>query len=274
MTMLTPAKEILIRFKTSAILVLLLIGALFYMPYQGYWLLLVAFAALFALEWSYLVKFKSSQHRFLFLSLTLLGIPFWTWFAPIFICVLGSLFWVLSLIYLVSHRQNPSIKKDEWVFWVVGLMMMWPMFVALLRLYHLEDGSYWLMLLFAITAGSDTGGYCFGKLFGRRKLMPKISPGKTVAGLIGALSFAVAFAYGMLWVLDLNASWVLIAVLAVVCSLLAILGDLSESFVKRAFGVKDSSHVLPGHGGLWDRFDSLAAVAPFYYLYLLWLNVS
>lgn len=272
--MTSTAREMIVRFKTSVVLVLLLLGALFLMPYQGYWLLLVAFAALFALEWSYLVQFPSGFHRRLFLAVTLLGIPFWAWLAPTWTCIVGCLFWLASLVYLVVHRENPSLKQSEWLLWLVGLFVMWPMFVALLKLYHLEHGSFWLMLLFSITAGSDVGGYCFGKLFGKRKLMPMISPGKTVAGLIGALTFSVCFAYIMLWFLGLNAPVLVIAVLAMVCSLLAILGDLSESFIKRVFGVKDSSHVLPGHGGLWDRFDSLAAVAPFYYLYLYWLNIS
>ena len=144
-------------------------------------------------------------------------------------------------------------------------------------------GALLLMLPLVLTWLNDSGAFFFGKLFGKRKLMPSVSPGKTIAGAVGALvlCMVVAWAYQR-WVLVPNASLALrplVPALAATGALLfgaiisvaAQLGDLAESLIKRESGVKDSSHLLPGHGGVLDRLDSLFFVLPVAYLAFDWL---
>jgi phosphatidate cytidylyltransferase len=129
-----------------------------------------------------------------------------------------------------------------------------------------------------LTWASDVGAYAFGRLIGRRKLIPSVSPGKTVAGALGGLlvTLLVAAAY-VTWVLRPVASLSLgvgaLVGFALAVSAAAQLGDLAESLLKRDAGVKDSSHLIPGHGGVLDRFDSLFFVLPLSYVLLGWLLV-
>lgn len=130
------------------------------------------------------------------------------------------------------------------------------------------QGPFWLTMLVAIVAGSDTGAYYIGRAFGRRKLFPLISPKKTVAGGVGGLVAGVVTAEGFNLMFHSPADpWVLGGV-AIVLVLIGIAGDLIESMIKRSVGVKDSGTILFGHGGLLDRIDSLLLTGPVLY-YLL-----
>ena len=116
----------------------------------------------------------------------------------------------------------------------------------------------------------DIGGYFFGRFFGKRKLIPDVSPKKTVAGFVGGIGSAVvvSIVYGFIIGLrfkDLTA-FAILAVLAVICAVVSVCGDLLASLVKRYFGIKDYGFIFPGHGGVMDRFDSVIAVAPFLYI--------
>lgn len=139
-------------------------------------------------------------------------------------------------------------------------------FIILLR--GLPQGHAWLVLLAAITAGSDTGAYYTGRAWGRRKLCPSISPGKTVNGALGGILVAVLVAVLLGWFLLPNTSSLALLLAAVVLAVVGIVGDLTESIIKRGTGCKDSGTLLGGHGGLLDRADSLLFTAPLLYLFL------
>lgn len=138
--------------------------------------------------------------------------------------------------------------------------------VVLLR--YLSDGPFWLIMLMAMVAGSDTGAYYAGRAFGRKKLFPQISPKKTVAGGIGGLlaGMAAALIVSLLCAVQVQPLRLLVAALVLI--VVGIIGDLAESMIKRSTGVKDSGAILGGHGGLLDRIDSLLLTAPLLY-YLL-----
>ena len=127
-------------------------------------------------------------------------------------------------------------------------------------------GSAWLLLVLLGTAACDTGAYFVGSAAGRHKLIPHISPGKTWEGLAGGALGAVLAAVALDGVLGISALQAL-ALGLVVCAA-AVLGDLGESLVKRAAGVKDSGHIVPGHGGLLDRMDSILFVLPAVYWFV------
>jgi phosphatidate cytidylyltransferase len=134
-------------------------------------------------------------------------------------------------------------------------------FLALLFVSH-TDGSYWVLTLFVAAVLSDTGAYFVGRAFGRRKFSPRISPGKTWAGAYGGLlGTCLAITASKLLFLP-QLSWLDVFFLSVPLSVFLQLGDLAESFLKRGFGVKDSSNIIPGHGGVLDRLDAMLFGAP------------
>jgi phosphatidate cytidylyltransferase len=183
------------------------------------------------------------------------------------------IFWVLVMA-LIKHtptgvlKLNLKPKQKAWLGWFV-LLAAWMFFVRLRVLYGAEMAMYFLILIWM----ADISAYFVGKMFGKTKLAPEISPGKTMAGFYGALGSAIIC--GILLTLIygfplINASdFVLLSVLTV---LISIYGDLFFSVVKRQSGVKESGSILPGHGGILDRIDSLIAATPFFYagIYLIY----
>ncbi|WP_184564796.1 phosphatidate cytidylyltransferase [Streptomyces paradoxus] len=132
-----------------------------------------------------------------------------------------------------------------------------------------EDGAQRVLTFLLLTVVSDTGAYAVGWRFGRHKLAPRISPGKTREGLLGAVSFAmVAGALCMQFLIDDGAWWQGL-VLGLAVAVTATLGDLGESMIKRDLGIKDMGTLLPGHGGIMDRLDSLLPTAPVVWLLLV-----
>ena len=149
---------------------------------------------------------------------------------------------------------------------------------AQLGAFEVASGALLLMLPMLVTWASDTGAYAVGRMMGRRKLIPTVSPGKTVEGAIGGIiaSVLVAWAFGdfvLRPAAQLGFKWFPwgIITFGVVISVAAQIGDLFESLIKREAGVKDSSRILPGHGGILDRLDSMFFVLPVSFLLVQWL---
>jgi phosphatidate cytidylyltransferase len=136
----------------------------------------------------------------------------------------------------------------------------------------LPEGALWLTMLVGIVAGSDTGAYYAGRAFGERKLFPRISPKKTVAGAIGGLVAGVAAAEIINLFFPEKADPLALFFVTIVLVIIGIGGDLTESMIKRSFDVKDSGTLLSGHGGLLDRIDSLLLAGPVLY-YLLHFGI-
>ncbi|MFZ5774497.1 MAG: phosphatidate cytidylyltransferase [Thermodesulfobacteriota bacterium] len=149
-----------------------------------------------------------------------------------------------------------------------GLLYIAASSAYLLLLATLPQGRHWLLLLTTITAASDTAAYYTGTLLGRHKLHPAISPGKTWEGFAGGLTGGLLAALVVASFFLPETGPAGIGLLAILIGCVGALGDLVESVVKRAFGIKDSGCILPGHGGLLDRIDSLLLAAPVLY-YLL-----
>ena len=137
-------------------------------------------------------------------------------------------------------------------------------------LQYLPDGPYWVTFVIANGMASDTGAYFAGRVLGRRKLLPRVSPGKTVAGAVGNLVAAALAGIVCRLLFFPGESLIGMIVLAVVLAAVGQLGDLSESAIKRAFDTKESGSIFPGHGGVLDRIDSLLfPVAILYYYRVL-----
>ena len=143
-------------------------------------------------------------------------------------------------------------------------------FLVLIR--FLPDGASWLLLLTTVTAGSDTGAYYAGRAFGKRKLCPSISPGKTLNGAIGGVLAAIIATVLLSCFLLPEVNNLRLALAVALLAVVGIGGDLTESIIKRGTGIKDSGTILGGHGGVLDRVDSLLLTAPLLYA-LLYFSV-
>ncbi|PIE59751.1 MAG: hypothetical protein CSA32_02240 [Desulfobulbus propionicus] len=131
-------------------------------------------------------------------------------------------------------------------------------------------GSFWLLVLLALTAGSDTGAYYIGRKFGNKKLLPRVSPKKTIAGGIGGLCTGTLAAVAVSLFLPIPEHLVRLLPAAFLLIIMGVVGDLAESVIKRSCNSKDSGTILGGHGGLLDRIDSLLLAGPTLYYLLAW----
>jgi phosphatidate cytidylyltransferase len=190
--------------------------------------------------------------------------------APV-IMLVALMWWTLALLTVLAYPQSSVLWRLAAVRGVAGILILLPSWAAMLLL-HREFGPAFVILLMVLIWGADTGAYFAGRAFGRHKLAPKVSPGKTWEGVIGGVLLALAVAaMATLWLQPAggHAAFLLLVLLTVAVS---VLGDLVESLFKRIADLKDSGGLLPGHGGVMDRIDSLTAAAPLFTLGLLWLS--
>lgn len=183
------------------------------------------------------------------------------------ILVVGCVWWALALLWVQGYPSSALLWHSRWMRALMGLLVLIPAWAGLSFL-RVQDGGPWLLvLLVAVVACADIGGYFTGRRWGRRKLAASVSPGKTWEGFAGGVvaNLLLATLIGLLWKGGLL-FWMAIIVPT---SLVSVLGDLLESMVKRQRGIKDSSALLPGHGGVLDRVDSLTSAAPVFALALL-----
>ena len=153
---------------------------------------------------------------------------------------------------------------------VTGVIYVPLLLATLVHLRHVDKGVTWIFFLLLIVAAGDTGAYFAGTYLGRRKLRPQVSPGKTVEGLIGALSTIVIVGSYFKYHLLPELPWIPGVMLFLVLGITGVVGDLFESALKRAGNIKDSGTILPGHGGLLDRIDGLIFAAPVLYYFHKW----
>ncbi len=172
--------------------------------------------------------------------------------------------------YFLYRYKDREDSYDFFCRLAFGVFYIGLLGAHLVLLRFLPEGSSWLIIGTAITAGSDSGAYFVGKAIGQTKLCPNISPNKTVAGAVGGVFSGLAAAVGFAVLLLPVVNWLFLLSAAVVLSLVGIAGDLTESIIKRGTGIKDSGRCLAGHGGILDRVDSLLFVGPvLYYLLIL-----
>ncbi|MDB0022014.1 phosphatidate cytidylyltransferase [Candidatus Pseudothioglobus singularis] len=186
---------------------------------------------------------------------------------------LALTWWLVALYWVIKYPDShESLKKNIFIPVINGLFLFVPMATSLIILQS-QNSSLLLFLLILIWA-TDVGAYFSGRQFGNKKLCPEVSPNKTLAGLYGGvvLAQAIAIFYVFIVVLEPAAKdFLIFSILAIVVSLVAVLGDLFESLLKRISGYKDSGNILPGHGGLLDRIDSLTSSAPIFLLFLVFV---
>jgi phosphatidate cytidylyltransferase len=180
---------------------------------------------------------------------------------------IGLVWWFAALIWAFFY-PTPIARP---VGWICGALVLVPAYVALVSLYSLRPSA--LLFALVIIWAADIGAYFAGKSFGRVKLAPRISPGKTWEGVIGGLVAVVLvlIAVRLYWI-EINVAVIIPFCLAV--ATLSVVGDLTVSMFKRSAGLKDSGRVFPGHGGVLDRIDSVTAAAPLFALGIGWAGLA
>ena len=224
-------------------------------------------------EWTRLIGMQTLLGRglataiaaFLMVGLWMLrGEPAW------WLCIgIGTLWWLIALFWMRAfsfgaspNSQNRMIKLGA------GLLVLIPSWVALVEIHDQPGlGGAWALYALFVVWAADTFAYFIGSRYGRNKLAPRISPGKTLEGVWGALvgSGLVALV-GAWWIGVRDVPLVLFVILGLLCVVYSIIGDLFESLMKRQANVKDSGTLFPGHGGLLDRIDGVVAAMPLFAL--------
>jgi phosphatidate cytidylyltransferase len=262
------------RVITALVLLAVLLPILFLLPaiYIGAFFLAALLAA--AWEWSTLLSPQARLAAWLYtlfclaIILVLLGMQNTSWqFA---LLLLAVIFWFFVAPFILAKGINLSLQKLRPFYVVLGLILLPATWFSLVFLREL--GLVFLLTSIALVWVADIGAYFIGKAFGKRKLAIQISPGKSVEGAIGGL--VLSYGYALLCVIYLpfestlfgawaiRFGWVPMFLMVTVLVAFSIFGDLFESQLKRLAGVKDSSHLLPGHGGVLDRVDALIPTMP------------
>ena len=260
------------RVATASFLLALLLVVLFLLPRQGFVVAVTAVFALAAWEWCNLTGFAQQWQRVayavffavLLFVLSQANVSEAHWVQPAL--GLTAAGWGLALVALWRYPQHVEWHQQV-VMLLMGLWLLLPPAFGLMVLHEGARGSWLILLVIAVIAVSDIGAYLCGRRFGKRKLAVHVSPGKTWEGFWGGMAASSVFALLAACVLHLSLSAFVLFVLAqVLTAAVSVLGDLFESMIKRERGVKDSSQLLPGHGGVLDRIDGWTAAVPFFTL--------
>jgi phosphatidate cytidylyltransferase len=268
------------RILTALLLAPIAIAAVLLLPTALFLVLVAAVMLLGLWEWTRLAGVANLTLRALVLVLHA-GVMAWlAWrgwpelFKPV--VLLGVVWWALALLWLgraklggTARRRNVLVKL------VAGTLMVIPAWAALALLHGTDPlGPRWALFALFVVWAADTFAYFAGSRIGGRKLAPSISPGKTWAGFIGGLLGAVLICIPALPLLGLGWSQLpALLLLGAVTALASVVGDLFESLAKRQSGSKDSGALIPGHGGVMDRLDSIVAALPVFAIGKIWLGL-
>ncbi len=202
-------------------------------------------------------------------------VPIWSSMQMVYSLVLLGALVFFGVLFGELLYTKATLRLEEMAFTVVAGMLIPFLLGGIVRLHSREYGRLLILLPFVIAFLSDTGAYFIGCAFGKHKLAPVISPNKTLEGLFGGMLGAVLgviiYCVVLQQVWNLEVRYLYVAVYGVLGSLGAVFGDLSFSAVKRQTGIKDYGNLIPGHGGILDRFDSMIVVAPLVELLMLYI---
>lgn len=256
------------RLLTALLLVPTFVLAIYLLPSNYFQIIIAIITFLGAIEWLKLSQLNKNYQRIIFFA-TLAILAYVAILLPLLTLVITLCWWCLNAFLIFSYPKNQSIWQAHWGLSIInGTLLLVPMWLAISLVYQ-ENGANYIMLLMLLIWAADTGAYFIGKSFGKHKLMSKVSPGKTIEGALGALLMGILamlvfiLLNGLLFWSVQTLYYICFAVLIVIIS---IVGDLYESLFKRWSNLKDSGNILPGHGGILDRVDSLTAAAPLFSL--------
>lgn len=251
------------RVFTSVVLIPITVALIFFapLPLFSVAVLMVILAA--AWEWTNLMGLRKRNYRigYVVLMACLAGLTLML--PPKAIFGVALVWWGLAWFWLMQYPNGKEIWTRPFLSGFFGTQVLLPLWVGMIGLRQLSHGEYWVLWFVLLIWAADIGAYFVGKRFGKKRLMPQISPGKTWNGVWGGITLSLLVGIAGLYVLQIDlltwGMW-LLSIVAVIG--VSILGDLVLSMFKRQRGIKDSGILFPGHGGVLDRIDSLASAMP------------
>jgi phosphatidate cytidylyltransferase len=267
------------RILTAIVLVPVFIALLFTLSPRGFCIFTAVLVLIAAFEWSQFLNLKTFPKSIIFPFLMIVCLVNALYFViNQYISIRATLwaafiFWLIAAFWVARYPKSDGWSHSKIIVGLMGIMTLVPCFLALNFLRGLPHGLEVLCILFILIWAADISAYFAGKKFGKHKLLVEVSPGKTIEGLIGALVTTAVLMGILIYFLQLPLSQGLsLLLLGWVTVIFSVLGDLFESMLKRKVGVKDSGKILPGHGGMLDRIDSLTAGAPIFALGIVLLQ--
>ncbi|WP_231910564.1 phosphatidate cytidylyltransferase [Candidatus Nitrosoglobus terrae] len=242
-----------------------------FLPTKVFSWLLVFVIAIGAWEWAGLIRIQTIRGR-LFYAIAVLLLLWVSCFLPlVFILVTSVIWWSICALLLMrwsKKRPYHPIIATFTIGIIAGVLVLIPTWQAIISLHSLPViGPKWVLFLFILVWLADSAAYIVGRKFGHTRLAPALSPGKTWEGVYGAIIASLLFSFIGSEVFELSGDiWWVFWGLGLLTILFSIIGDLLESLFKRISAVKDSGYLLPGHGGVLDRVDSLTAASPVFAL--------
>lgn len=268
------------RVTTAVILAILFLSAVFKLPASGWEVLVGLMVLQGAREWSGLARMHAGAN-WLYVATVLLSYAALLWIylnclsqqrymMQIMVYGISAAFWFLLVpawLKGILKTQNPILLG------IVGWILLIPTALAMLDLHAASPQPWWLLGVMGLVWVADIAAYFTGRKFGKIKLAPHVSPGKTWEGVAGAV-FAVMIYVTLVLLLSGMTQYFILVLIAVIAVAFSVVGDLFESAIKRQAGVKDSGTLLPGHGGLLDRIDALTSTLPLAALVLMLMRFT
>ncbi|MBK2106169.1 phosphatidate cytidylyltransferase [Francisella philomiragia] len=218
-------------------------------------------AMLSAYEWLKFTKISQQEtinYLVIFMIVLFVVSEFFVYIQYIF-----PVFWLYAIYRLSGYERQKfdTLSVNEML--ILGLFAISP-FAASLYVLH-SNSVAWIFMFILVVAGADSGAYFTGKAMGKRKMLPRLSPNKTIEGLLGGMACAVIIAIVFLLFMDLSIfEYLSMVIISALIAVLSVVGDVFESMMKRIAGVKDSGNILPGHGGVLDRLDGYMPALPIF----------
>lgn len=260
------------RVLTALVIAPIAVLGVFFLPQTQFAVFVGAIMSVGAWEWGRLAGL-GCRSRVAYAVLITCLLPATYLLSSMAILLMGLSWWMTAVVLVFFYPKLTSFWASKSIRCLIGIVILVPAWKAILLLRALPESNYLMLLFLCVIWGADIGAYFFGKAFGNRKLAPKVSPGKSWVGFYGGLATAFLIAVVVLSlvgkpdIFSFQGASFLIG--CVFVAMVSVLGDLAVSMFKRNAGVKDTSSLLPGHGGFLDRIDSLLSASPLYALLVL-----
>lgn len=270
------------RVITALIMAGLFVAAIAYLPLPGLALLFGILVGMGAWEWSSMAGWQQPVVRAIYVLLVMAALVVIYRFCGLGdqpqreqvqpLLGLACLWWSFALLWVKGYPESAVLWRSLIMRSAMGVLILVPSWMAAVYLLSFPQGGLLMVVMVIVVAAADIGAYFTGRRFGRHKLAVLVSPSKTWEGFWGGVAACTLLAVGLWYLLPGRAAHVGLAsvvVVVVITGLASVIGDLTVSMVKRESGAKDTGSLLPGHGGMMDRLDSLCAAAPVFVLGLL-----
>ena len=249
------------RILTACVLIPLALAGIYFLPAYYFFLAGCGIVLLAAWEWCTLMNVHAVSHKVIYLAFMAAFCSF-VWFLPYqWFVILGCVLWMALLIAFLRYPKEVSLwQRHLWLRIVVGSILLISFLASILVLQ--QQSPIFVFVLFGIVWGMDSAAYFVGRAYGKTPLAATISPKKTREGLIGAFIVVFVLSIPLVFLVEPYCESKLISFIVIMITAgISVLGDLVESMAKRVYDIKDSGNLLPGHGGILDRIDSLLAAS-------------